>query len=488
MSEEFNCFEHLLDSSAEFDELYEAAKKGMYPINISGVSDSVRVHIAFSLCRKLNKRLIFISHSEANAKKIAEDVNCFFKEQALYFPERELLFYDIEAAASDIKRERLDILEKIISGEEKFNIVTTVQALISPTVGKKIYTDNVIMLEVGMNCEMDMLSDSMINLGYSRVDTVEGQGQYSIRGGIFDFFPFWSEQPFRVEFFDTEIESIRKFDIDTQRTVADLDKAKITPVYEEPLSNERRALLLSKLENIKKKYAKKSELSETEQKSFEILSRDIERISEKSVFPSIDKYIPFLEEAPSTLIDYLSDDYIVFFDDPQKIRENTLAFESRFADSVSDMLEKGIIVKSSYKYFLDYKTAIAKLTDMNFIGMSPLSNSGLDFKPKWISGFTVKSLNNYSGKLELLYDALRFYKNNKYRIIVLTGGETRGKNLTEQLNEENIPAIYKEAFSSPPSEGQIFVCQGSVSKGFEYPLIRTVVISDKEIMVIIIKL
>lgn len=481
MTEEYNIFEHLLDESAEYDELYEAARRGNYPINLTGVSDAVRAHIAFSLCKKLNKRPIFVSYSEVSAKKILEDVNYFFQEKSMYFPERELLFYDIEAAGNDIKKQRLEILEKIISNEEKINIVTTIEALLSPTLSKKIYCDNVTCLKIGDEYELDFLSENLVNLGYTRVDLVEGCGQFSIRGGILDFFPFWSEQPFRIEFFDTEIESIRIFDVDTQRTVSDLDETKITPVYEEPLNAEIRSLLVEKLEVQRQRYLVKNELSEFEQASLEVLSRDIDRLNENTLFPSIDKYIPLINEIPSTLIDYLSDDYIIFFDDPIKIHESALAFENRFSDRVSDMLEKGIIFKNSFRYFLDYKNAISKLTSMNFIGMSALISSGLDFKPKYLLTFTVKSLNNYNGKLELLYDALRYYKNNKYRIVVLTGGETRGKNLTEQLNEENFSAVYKESFTELPAKGQVFVCRGDVSRGFEYPLIRTVVISDKEI-------
>lgn len=481
MSEKFDCFESLLDKSVEFEELYENAKKGNCPVNICGVTDSARAHIAFSLCKKLNKKLIFVSHSEAGLKNIRDDISYFFKEPALYFPERELLFYDIEAAGSDIKKERLKILDKIILENSNCNIVTTIQALLSPTADKKIYESNILYLKVGAEYELDVLSENMVNLGYFRVDAVEGQGQFSIRGGIFDYFPFYSDQPVRVEFFDTEIESIRLFDVDTQRTVSDINEARITPVYEEPLSEENRKLLTDKLDSLIKKYNKKTKLTDTDEKLLETLNRDLERIREKTYFPSIDKYLPFLKDEPATLIDYIGDDYIIFFDDPQKIRENALAFQSRFNDSVCDLLEKGVIAKSGFNYFLDYKTAVSRLSSMNLIGMSPLSNSGLDYKPKCILNFTVKSLNNYNGKLELLYDALKFYKNNKYQVIILSGGETRGKNLTKQLNEENITAIYKETLDAIPKEGQIFVCQGSLSRGFEYPLIRTVVISDKEI-------
>ena len=165
-------FENLLSSSAEFEEIYDAAKSSKFPISISGISDSARVHIAYSLCRKLNKKLLFVTYSESNAKRLAEDCGFFFNNNTMVYPERELLFYDIAAAANDIRKTRLSVVDSVFSGKD-VNIVTTIQALLSPTLDAKKYKENIIFLENGADYDLETLSVKMTEFGYTRVDMVE---------------------------------------------------------------------------------------------------------------------------------------------------------------------------------------------------------------------------------------------------------------------------------------------------------------------------
>lgn len=474
MASKADLFGCLLDGSAEFEDICEAAKKGLFPIALSGVTDTVKSHIAYSLCRKLNKRLFFVTYSESNAKKIAEDCGFFFGENISYFPDRELMFYDVEAAAQDIKKDRLTIIEKLISYKNKPLIVTTFNALQSPTVSKKLYESSVITLKVGDECDLSRISEKMVALGYKSVDMIEGRGQFSIRGGIFDFYPLWSELALRIELFDTEIEGIRYFDPDNQRTVENINETKITPVTEEIITEDKRKELAAVLENLIKK-SKKSE------KLQEMLKRDSERIKEEISFPSMDKYIPFLSEEINSLWDYITDEYLVIFDDPKRIKETAQSNDNRFDDSITDMLEREVIPKSSFNYRKKYKNIISDAEKKAFVSFSPLSVHSFDFKPKYISAVTVKSLNNYNGKLALLYDAIRYYKENKYKILVLAGGRQRGNGLSEQLAAENIMSSFFESGDVTLENGKVIITVGSISRGFEYPLIRTVVISDKEI-------
>ena len=473
MADKKSLFEDILNESAEFEDICDAAKKGKFPIALGGVTDTVKSHIAYSLCKKLNKKLLFVTYSEANAKKLCEDCGFFFGEKICRFPDRELMFYDIEAAAGDIKKDRLTVVEKMMSSK-KPHIVTTISALNSPTVSKKLYESETLKLEVGEEYDLDFISEKMVSLGYKAVDMTEGRGQFSIRGGIFDFFPLWSELAVRIEFFDTEIESIRYFDIDNQRTVENINKTKITPVTEEVLTGDARKKLAEKLDALIKKEKERKKLCE-------ILKKDSERIKEGISFPSSDKYIPFLNSETNTFFDYVDDEYIIFFDDPKRIKEAAESNESRFFDSVSDMLEREIIPKSSFEYFRKYKDFISETEKRKMISLSPLSVHSFDFKPCYISSLTVKSLNSYSGKIALLYDAVRYYKNNKYKTIILAGGKKRGLGLSAQLEAEGIRSSFSENADVLPEDGKVIITSGSLSKGFEYPLIRCVVISDKEI-------
>lgn len=474
MTQKNRLFEEMLNGSAEFEEVCDGAEKGLFPIAISGAGDAVKSHIACLLCKKLGKKLLFVTFSEANVKSIAEDCSFFLEESVCRFPDRELMFYDIEAAAGDIKKDRLTVIEKMFSKSEKPNIVTTVNALKSPTVSKKLYENSVLNLKCGDEFDLKQLSEKMVSLGYKAVDMTEGRGQFSIRGGIFDFFPIWSDLAVRVEFFDTEIESIRYFDADNQRTVESINETKITPVTEEILTPEKRAELAKKLEEIAQKQKK-------HQKLCEMLKRDSERIKEGISFPSSDKYIPFLSDEVGTLWDYITDEYIVVFDDPKRIKEAAQSNENRFLDSVFDMLEREIIPKSDFNYFKSYKSLVSEAEGANLLALCPLSVHGFDFKPGLVASLTVKGLNGYSGNPELLYDAVRYYKSEKYKTVILAGGKKRGMGLCERLEAEGISASFSEDGAYLPDDGKVMVTTGSLSKGFEYPLVRCVVISDKEI-------
>ena len=248
-----NGFVKILENLADFEEICGGLACGQSPLSVMGVGDSVRAHIAFSVCKKLNKAPFFITSTEAQARVLAEDLKFFYGKDVLIFSSRDLLFYDIEASANDIKKKRLETLDKLVTSPGEIPVVTTISALLSATVPRSVYDDRVIELKIGDEIEMDALTALMTDFGYKRKDLVEGQGQFSIRGGIFDFFPFWSDMPYRIEFFDCIVDSIRKFYPETQRTVLDNDKkitARITPADEIVINRET---LDSTLKSLNKK-------------------------------------------------------------------------------------------------------------------------------------------------------------------------------------------------------------------------------------------
>ncbi len=480
-----NGFLKICNNLAEFEEITGGILKGESPVSVMGVSDSVRTHLAFSVCKKRGKCPIFITSTEAQAREIYDDLNYFFEGKILLFPNRDLLFYDIEATATDIKKKRLEVLDRLVTNPGEYGIVTTVSAMISATVPSSVYKDKALTLEVGDQFELEELSRLMVEFGYHREDMVEGQGQFSIRGGIFDFFPFWSELPFRVEFFDTEIDSIRRFYPETQRTVADTDEAwtaRITPADEIICDDETIDEVLKALKKRLKTAEGKNDGSAGRQKCIEILKKDIERFEQRIVFPSRDKYIPEIyRDKIYTILDYLGEDYIAFVDDPSRIYESVKSETEQRKVAFKDLLERGIISGGKPQFSLEFSDAAKTISTMGAVNLCPLSHINGELKPKKLVNLTAKSLNNYGGKMEFFYDALKFYQKNKYRIIILAGSTHRTQNLALQLEDEGFLCTVAEKFDELPAEGSVLVIKGGLGRGFEYPLARTVVISDKEI-------
>lgn len=482
--EAMNGFVKILESLADFEEITGGLKRKQSPISVMGVSDSVRAHLIFCVCKKLGKNALVVAENQTKAKLIFEDMNFFFEGKVLFFPEKDLVFYDIEAAANDVKKQRLEVIDKLWSAEEPYCVVTTAEALMSATVPKEAYAEKAITLEVGDEIELETLCSIMTDFGYKREEMVEGPGQFSVRGGIVDFFPYWSEMAYRIEFFDTMVDSVREFHVGTQRTANSETEqvARITPAVELVTDSECRAMCAEALRKEASAVCRKKEQTEESLKLIEHLKRDAERIEEGIVFPSKDKYIPYIyEKRIPTVLDYFSENYIVFVDDPSGISGAVKAEKIRFEESLKDMLERGIIPKSSMKYKADWFEILGQMNEMGMVAMSALSHSNPDIKPQKLVSFTAKSLNNYNGKMEFFYDALDYYKKNSYRTVILAGSERRAENLYQQLNDENFVCTLVKDFDELPEVGKITVTQGGISRGFEYPLIRTVVISDKEI-------
>ncbi len=469
----------IIEELADFSDLTSSLENRITPINLMGVADSVRAHFISCASKKLAKHAFVITESDASARKLIEDLSFFSGENVLYFPSVDLLFYDVEASGQDISAQRLKVLSTLCFSEEKYHIVTTRRALCSITAEKNLYENLSRILSVGDEIDLDEIRKLFIDLGYTFEDEVSGKGQCSMRGGIFDFFPPERDFAVRIELWDTEIDSIRLFSPESQRTIENITSCLLTPAKEIILTDEKREILASFLKSEGKKASKKED--EKNNHLSQILRRDLERVEEKITFPSIHKYIPVLYSEPATIADYLDDNYIIFADEAGRLSESAKIEAEQFSEDIKSLLERGIVPKTSYKYSADFSSMIKNLSSRSFVGMSSISYSCPDYKPKKIINITSKGINDYHGKLEFFYDALSFYKKNNYKIIILAGNESKAKNLCTSLEDEGYSPTYLKEFDTLPSSGGIIVTLGSISRGFEYPLINTAVISDKEI-------
>ncbi len=474
-----NGFLKIARALADFSELCNGLQNKITPINLVGVADSVRAHFISCVSKQLNKRAFVIAENDLSARRILEDLNFFSAGETLYFPSSDLLFYDVEATSQDIKNQRLKVLSALTFSPEKYHIVTTRRAICEITAQRSLYSSLCRTLSVGDEVNLDKLRSIFTDLGYTFENEVDGIGQCAFRGGIFDFFPPGEDYAVRVELFDTEIDSIRLFSPESQRTVENTDSVLLTPAGEILLDDEKRTILSNFLENEAEKAEKVGD--EANMNLSRILHRDKERIEEKISFPSIHKYIPILYTSPVSVTDYLGENHIIFADEPGKLSESAKIEENEFFEDIQALLNRGIIPKTSFNYRKNFSKTIKSLTKLPFVGMSSLSHSCPDYTPKQTINLTSKGINDYHGKMEFFFDALSFYKKSGYKTIILAGTEGRAENLCRTLFDEGYEATYSKTLDDIPKKGQIVVSCGSLIHGFEYPLIRTVIISDREI-------
>ncbi len=411
-----NGLSFLLEESEEFNRIVRALRDGQVPISITGTDSAQRVHLVYSALKTISSQgALFITGSEETAQRACEDFS-FFTKKAVYLPSRELIFRNFDAVGRETTHQRMNTLMNLSSSEI---VVLSIDSLLSFVVPKSEFDRRHRSISVGDVLSLDELAKELVEDGYERVDTVEGMGQFAIRGGIVDIYSPSADLPHRFELFGDEVDSVREFD----------------PI---------------------------SQISGEKKESFQIIA-----CTEA--------------EANGSLLSYIPDDWHVVLDQPQRIRERADNVIWEANETCRALAEKGDLSLEGKKLLNDYSEIMDALRVHPIISLSVLSHAKEGPKPKTLSHVTGKIINSYGGNPEFLFQDLVAWKKNAYRTIVLSGSRRRGEELQKELEEREITATFTEKLDTFPPRGSVVILPGSVSKGFMYPLINTVVVSDKEI-------
>lgn len=466
----------------EYKQLIEHVDRGLSPIAVHGLSETNKCHMAYSLYEHIKKPVVFITYNDLEAKKIYEDM-LYFTNDVCYLPSREVLFYDIAAVSSDIAAERLKAIRDILD-KDNVMLVTSIDNIVHKYIHPEIINKYRIKLKVGDSVDLSSLVYTFIVSGYERVDMVEGKGQFSIRGGIIDFYSLVSEQPVRIELFDDEVDSIRQFDVLSQRSMEKVEYAEIFPSREILAEKSAVNLAYSRIKEemeSRLKSVKDRKSREVAEKIREKVGNVLEKLKENIYFEGFDGYLPYLYTKFYTLFDYFKMRPLVMVDDPSRVlqRVDTIAFE--FSESFEGMLGKGEVLPTQGELLYSKDEVIGSIRDNRVIIYNMLPKLVENFRPAAVVGMTAMTMHPFHGQMDFLIEELNQWKQKKYKMVILSGTPARGERLVESLREKDIESVY---YDMPPEDimpGQIIITRGILSKGFEYPSISFAVISDKEI-------
>lgn len=462
-------FSQLLDRYDAYRDV--AAHLEQSPVNISGIVEAAQPHLVSSLCTNQGCGGLVVTYSDMEAKLFAQDLE-FFYDNVLYFPSKEYVFYNIETTGHQNEHQRLSVLEKLVYSKEPFIVVASLDALMQYTADARTFSESSLTFTLGAQFDLELLSGQLVHMGYTREDLVEGRGQFSIRGGILDVFTPHMEYPVRIEFFDDETDSIRCFDPDTQRSLDKLDSVTVIPAVEAIYTKSKRAQMIAALEKQLKK-AKDEHFIET-------VKTDIENFNERHYFPSVDKYISMVYDHIPSLPEYLNPESLVFLIDPKRLSERGKTFGWEKGEIITELKEKGILPTGKMEFWKDYHSLLDELLGFRVIAADVLSHTSTEIKYRYLVSFTTKTTVSFHGKVEYLYDDLQRWREKKTTVVILAQNRGRGENLAGVLREKGIECRYEpedQAFE----EGQVAVVRGALNKGFEYPEINFVLISDHEI-------
>lgn len=406
---------------AEFETVQKKKMQTAGMLQITGCAGSQKTHLAYALAKD-RKRSLYILANEERAKEVYEEYR-FLDPNVYFYPARDFLFYQADIRGIFLTKQRMEVMRALLEKETAM-IITTIDALMDGVVSMEQIREQVFSLRTGQITDFEKIKQKMAVLGYRRVEQIESPGQFAVRGGILDFFPLTEEMPVRIEFWDDEIDSIRTFDLTTQRSVENKEMVEVYPVS----------------------------LEEGEKGSF--------------------------------LSDFSKDHTLIFLDEPLRLLERGKEVEEEARQAQANREEARqirVLEKTEEICLFAIEKITEKINTFCSIGFTALETRMKQFKVRETFFIQAKNVNPYNSSFEVLTRDLHRLKRSGYRVILLSGSRTRAKRLAEDLRDYDLNSYYDENLDRLVKPGEIMVSYGHVTNGYEYPMLKFTVISDTDI-------
>ena len=467
---------------ARFDELFRDLKKGTAGVTvISGCLESQKAHMIAGLSEDAPVRLL-IAENELKAKELYEDYRLYDAE-TLYYPAKDLIFYQADIHGNLLIRQRLQVIQALLERKE-VTIITSVGGCMDFLLPLGVFEKHCIHLRNDSEFDLDKIRKELVRLGYESTFQVESTGQFSVRGGILDIYPLTEQNPIRIELWGDEIDSIRSFDAESQRSIENLEEITIYPASELILTENTIARGVKAIKKEAKAQSTKfrDKMMTEEAARIRHAAEEIcDQIGEGEILQGAEQYLHYFYPETVSFLEYLPENSRIFLDEPNRIIECADALEAEFQESVSHRLEKGYLLPGQAKLMCSTAELVAKLNRRGCVAVSLMEPQKGEWNIRDEFSVTVKSVNSYNNQFPLLVKDLKSWKKAGYRIVLASPSRTRAQHLAEDLQNEEIPAFYSENAERVLKPGEVMLIHGAARRGFEYPMQKFVLITETDI-------
>lgn len=410
-----------LEELAEFEELQKRKKSSSGMIQISGCVNSQKTHMMYALSDGCHYKVIACS-SESKAKQIYEEYR-FLDPNTYLYPAKDLLFYQADLRSRELVQQRMEVIQSVITGQD-ITVVTSFDGFMDALLPKAEIERRTITVKGDSAVDLAKMQRELARLGYDREIQIEGPGQFAVRGGILDVYPLTEELPIRIELWGDEVDSIRTFDVGTQRSIENLEEAVIYPASEFPEEGEKRV----------------------------------------------------------SFLDYFEPEHtILFLDEPVRLLEKGKGVEDEFIEAQKRRLESGYDMTDAEAQLFHTEEIVKRMNGYSSIGFFALEMRSRGFEVRASFSLMTKSVNPYNSSFDMLTQDLKRLKRNGYRVVLLSGSRTRAKRLAEDLRDYNLSSYYSDEMDREVSPGEIMTAYGHVAEGYEYPMLKFTVIAETDI-------
>lgn len=479
---EQSIFLKMLHKIPVYNQGIDVMKQGQGPLVFHEMGESSRSHMVYGMIEDMGSSALVITHNDIQAKRIYDDLTFFLGEEVVYFPAEPIFYHFAEAHSPEVSIERLQALKKLME-KKQVVVVASIEAITKKMLSKKDFQSFWHRFHVGQTIEIQELQSILVQSGYERVEEVESPGQYNIRGGIVDIYPMIAQHPYRMEFFDDEIDSIRSFDASNQRSIEKYEEIEISPTRELLLSEDIQREALNVFQKEAEKYVKKQQKKGREDFADKMRSTMEQKIEEiqQGQREDWELFLPYMDYSFVSILEYFSEDSLVFVDQPKRLQERYDNILLGVKEEFQGALERGEILPNQFDLFFPYEYLTQRMEEKNLCIFEALLRRSEPFSPKKILSFPSRSMHPFHGKLDLLAEEIRQWKSRGYAIVILSGNEERGLQLVKDLQDFDVLASFHKDFYREIQPGEVFILPGSIYKGLEYPEIKVTIISDQEI-------
>lgn len=456
-----------LGKSPKFVSLVKNIENTKSPIEISGLTDVAETSIIAGINEFTKRPILLVTYNEVQARKLAENIK-YFTEKVYVFPKKEILTYDYVAESKDLPYERIDVLNKIYDNKNII-VVTTIEAIEQKILSKAELYKNTLNFEIGKRCNIDEIKQKLVDLGYVRYELIDARGEFSIRGGIIDI-SISDTTGVRIELWGDEVDSIRYFNIVSQRSTSQIEKIEIYPAHE--------FILEKPLEDV----CNNIQSNVYEANKQQIVEKDIEEIKNGNYLSKADRYFNSFYSNQETLLDYLDERYIVFVDEQNKIEARSLNIKEDTERLVKALIEKEKIVPESL-----LNTATLEDTKIAFDSKKVIYVEKLNTTTKSnIEKFNLRyrQLNYYKSGIDLFINDIKNFQKDNKKIYVVVDMKEKASKIEKLLNENEISSRIEENLNqtiiTKNTQNNVVITIGKLSEGFEsYDLEQIVIVANE---------
>ncbi len=456
----------ILGKIPEFKMLERAIADNKLPAAATGLSSVHKAHTIYTLCRKQNCGSFVLVSDEAEARRLSEDLTAMGLKTLIY-PAKDCYFRDVEGQSHEYEHKRLQVLYAL-QNKGCDVVIACIDAALQYTMPPEKLKQNTIELKEEAETAPQKIVDILIAGGYERTEQVEGTGQFAVRGGILDVFVPAQEQPCRVEFWGDLMDTVSYFDIETQRRTERCLSCLITPAVE---------ILAENIGTLCEKIRQKAQVlkSKNAEKAITLLLNEADSMEATGRLKCADKYYTMIYDKPSCLLSYIPKDFLVFVSEQTKVRERMKAVQGQWNEDVKLYLEEGVLCKGLGDCSFDYTDMLTFLSKSRTVFLDNFARGGSELPLRELVNLSVRQLSAWSGSVSILKEDLAVLSPDM-TCVILAGTEKAADNLIKDLTESGY-SVHRLKNNDYIEDTGLYVAEGSLSSGFEYPSTKFMLIT-----------